>query len=131
MQRLIEEAKKARLNAYAPYSNFKVGAAIKMKDGTIITGCNVENASYGLAICAERNALTSMINMGYKKNEVEMMVIVADTPGPCSPCGACRQVMDELIDNDAKIILTNLKDDIKETNMSELLPYSFKDGDLN
>lgn len=127
MEKLIEEAKRARLNAYAPYSKFLVGAAIKVSDGTIITGCNVENISYGLTICAERNALFKMVSEGYKKEDAKMMVIIGDTDEPITPCGACRQVMAELLDNNCIIYLANLKNNIKKITMEELLPYGFKE----
>ncbi len=127
MEKLIEEAKKARLKAYAPYSNFQVGCAILLNDGTIITGCNVENASYGLSMCAERNAMFKMISMGYCKIDAKKMVIIGDTIDPISPCGACRQVMFELLTSSTEIYLTNLKGDVMKTNIDELLPYSFKE----
>ncbi len=127
MEKLIEEAKKARLKAYAPYSNFQVGCAILLNDGTIITGCNVENASYGLSMCAERNAMFKMISMGYCKIDAKKMVIIGDTIDPISPCGACRQVMFELLTSSTEIYLTNLKGDVMRTSIDELLPYSFKE----
>ena len=128
---LLNLAKKAREKAYAPYSKFKVGATILMKDGTIIEGCNVENAAYSLTICAERNALTSMVQRGYKKEDVLEMAIVADTENPCSPCGACRQVMNELLKQDTKIILGNLRDELQITSVKELLPFSFGKEELD
>ena len=127
---LLKMAIKARENAYAPYSKFKVGAAILLANGEYILGCNVENASYGLANCAERTALFSMIAKGYNKNDVVAMAIVGDTKNPISPCGACRQVMVELLPKNCPIILGNLKENIKELKLEEFLPYSFDDGDL-
>lgn len=121
----IKEAQLARLKAYAPYSNFLVGAAIELKDGTYIHGCNVENASYGLCNCAERSALFSLISQGYQTSDIVSMTIVADTKGPISPCGACRQVLYELMPADAKIILTNLSAETKVMTKYELLPYGF------
>lgn len=121
----LEEAKKARVHAYTPYSKFKVGAAIELKDGTIIHGANIENASLGLTNCAERSALYATYSQGYKKEDIKSITIVADTHDPVSPCGACRQVMNELLPNDAKITLANTKGDIKEVTKEELLPYSF------
>ena len=94
---LILKAKEAREASYSPYSKFKVGAAILMKDGTYILGCNVENSSYGLSICAERNALFQMVARGYKKTDAVAMCIIGQTDTPISPCGACRQVMEELL----------------------------------
>lgn len=128
---LLNKAKHARERAYAPYSNFKVGAAILMKDGTIIEGCNVENAAYSLAICAERNALSTMVQQGYKKADVKAMAIVANSELPCSPCGSCRQVMSELLNQNTKVILGNLNDKLHITSVKELLPFSFNSEDLN
>ena len=127
---LLNKAMDARNNAYAPYSKFKVGAAILLKNGTFILGCNVENASYGLSNCAERTALFSLIAKGYNKNDIVAMSIVGDTKMPISPCGACRQVMIELLPSKCPIVLGNLKNDIKELVVEDLLPYSFDDGDL-
>lgn len=131
IQKLYDEASKVRLNSYSPYSKFKVGAAILLNDGNIIVGTNVENASYGLANCAERSALFNLITKGYKKNDIKAMLIIADTDAPCSPCGACRQVISELMNGDADIILTNLRNDIKELKVKDLLPFSFTKEDLN
>lgn len=126
MRKLIEAAVNAREKAYVPYSNFKVGAAVLGKSGKIYTGCNIENASYGLSNCAERTAIFKAISEGEK--ELSTIAVVADTPGPVSPCGACRQVMTEFgID---QILLANLKGDQKVVNMHELLPFSFVKGDF-
>lgn len=129
-EKLLDMAILARTNAYAPYSNFKVGAAILLNDGEYILGCNVENASYGLANCAERTAIFSCVARGYNKEDIIAMAIVGDTKKPISPCGACRQVMVELLPSNCPIILGNLNKDIKEVKLEELLPYSFDDGDL-
>lgn len=128
--KLIEKATKARLNAYTPYSKFNVGAALLLKNGDIITGCNVENASYGLCNCAERTALFSAYAKGIRKDDIIAMSIVADTLGPCSPCGACRQVMAELLLPDTPIHMANLKGDSLTMTVKELLPYSFSGDDL-
>lgn len=128
--KLIEKATKARLNAYTPYSKFNVGAALLLKNGDIITGCNVENASYGLCNCAERTALFSAYAKGIRKDDIIAMSIVADTLGPCSPCGACRQVMAELLLPDTPIHMANLKGDSLTMTVKELLPYSFGGDDL-
>ncbi len=125
-KKLLEMAKKARENAYAPYSNFKVGAAIITEDGKVFTGANVENASYGLSICAERVALFKAVSEGYRK--FKAIAIVADTDGPVSPCGACRQVLSEFGDMD--VIMANVKGDMKVMKLSELLPESFTSEDL-
>ena len=102
-----------------------------MNDGTIIKGTNIENSSYGLAMCAERNALFSTYGSGYKQNDIKALLIVADTDGPCSPCGACRQVISELMSLEADVILTNMKNDIKVLKVKDLLPFAFSKDDLN
>jgi cytidine deaminase len=127
---LLDTALVARANAYAPYSKFKVGAAILLDNGKYILGCNVENASYGLSNCAERTALFKMISDGYTKNNVVAMAIVGDTLDVISPCGACRQVMLELLKPDCPILLCNLKRDMKEYKVIDLLPYAFSEKDL-
>ena len=129
--RLYEAAVAVRKNYYSPYSNFKVGASLLLDDNTIVSGTNVENSSYGLACCAERNALFTAVGMGYKKENIKALLVVANTDGPCSPCGACRQVISELMDKDADVILTNRKNDIKMFTVKELLPFSFSKDDLN
>ncbi len=126
-KKLLEEAILGREQAYTPYSKFKVGAAILLKNGAYIRGCNVENVSYGLCNCAERTALFKMISEGYKKEDVLAMAVVADTTLPCSPCGACRQVMAELLDKKTPILLGNMAREYKMTTVEELLPYSFEE----
>ena len=108
MEKLYQKAIEAYLNSYSPYSHFGVGAALLMKDGMIISGTNIENASYGLSNCAERTALFSAYTLGYKKEDIVKMLIVANTPGPVSPCGACRQVISELVGPEVPIVLSNL-----------------------
>lgn len=130
IDKLIDMALAGRTNAYTPYSKFKVGAAILLKDGKYITGCNVENSSYGLCICGERNALFQMIAKGYTKEDVVAFCVIGQTDDPISPCGACRQVMEELLKPDTPVILTNLERKIKITNVKELLPYSFSGDSL-
>ena len=120
-QELLNAALSARERAYAPYSKFLVGAAVLAKSGKIYTGCNIENASYGLTLCAERNALFSAVGAG--EREFTALCVVGDTEAPISPCGACRQVMAEF--KVPRIILANLKDDVKEYTLEELLPYGF------
>ena len=124
---LIEVAQKARRLSYSPYSKFKVGAAILLKDGSYITGCNIENVSYGLTNCAERTALFKMVSEGVTKDEVEAMCIIADTELPVSPCGACRQVMSELLNKDTLIVLATTSKKFKDTTVEELLPYAFEE----
>ena len=130
MKKLLDAATLARENAYVPYSHFKVGAALLLKNGEIITGCNIENASYGLCNCAERTALFKAYSEGIKKSDIVAMSICADTDGPVSPCGACRQVMAELLNHNTVVYLTNLKGDVKKMTVDELLPYSFSGSDL-
>ena len=127
---LIEKAKEARKLSYSPYSKFAVGAALLCKDGKVFQGANVENASYPLCMCAERNALYNAMMNGYKKSDFVALAIVADTDEPCSPCGACRQVISELFPKESKIYLANLKGALKETDIEELLPFSFSGDDL-
>ena len=118
---LLEAALVVRERAYAPYSKFLVGAAVRAESGKIYTGCNVENASYGLTVCAERNALFSAVGAGERK--FTALCVVGDTEEPISPCGACRQVVAEF--KVPRIILANLKGDVKEYTLEELLPLSF------
>ena len=120
-QELLNAALSARERAYAPYSKFLVGAAVLAKSGKIYTGCNIENASYGLTVCAERNALFSAVGAG--EREFTALCVVGDTEAPISPCGACRQVMAEF--KVPCIILANLKGDVKEYTLEELLPCRF------
>ncbi|NIE65984.1 cytidine deaminase [Burkholderia sp. Ax-1719] len=124
-QTLIDAAKAAREKAYAPYSRFKVGAALRTKDGKVFHGCNVENASYGLCNCAERTALFSAIAAGYRPGDFATMAVVAETDGPVAPCGACRQVMIELGTPALEVILVNLKGDVRVTSADALLPEAF------
>lgn len=120
---LLEAAKKAREFAYSPYSKFKVGAAVLAKSGSIYTGCNIENASYGLTNCAERTAIFKAIAAG--EVNLTALAVVADTKEPVSPCGACRQVIAEFKIN--KIIMGNLQGKMREVTLAELLPFSFTD----
>lgn len=125
---LIRDAVKAREFAYVPYSKFKVGAALLSKDGQIFHGCNIENAAYSVTNCAERTALFKAYSDGI--TQFATLVIVADTDGPVSPCGACRQVISELCDANMEVILTNLKGAIQRTTVAELLPGAFSLKDL-
>jgi cytidine deaminase len=130
MNKAIEEAKKARLKAYTPYSHFKVGAAIELNDGTFIHGANIENASFGLSICAERSALFSLYSQGYQKSDIKGITVIANHQHAVSPCGACRQVMHELLPENATITLLNLEGDMKTFKKDELLPYAFSFEDI-
>ncbi|ASB61615.1 cytidine deaminase [Bacillus sp. A053] len=128
-QELITEALKARDMAYAPYSKFQVGAALLTKDGKVYKGCNIENAAYSMCNCAERTALFKAVSEG--DTEFQMLAVAADTPGPVSPCGACRQVISELCTKDVVVVLTNLQGQIKEMTVEELLPGAFSSEDLH
>jgi cytidine deaminase len=123
---LINAARKVRLRAHAPYSGFQVGAALETSTGGIITGCNVENATYGLSICAERVAIVKAISEGVSK--FTRIAIVADTEAPTPPCGACRQILWEF-GGDLEIILANLTEVKATYRLSQLLPLPF-DGRL-
>lgn len=129
-EQLIKAATEARKLSYTPYSHFPVGAVLLTKDGKVFLGANVENSSYPLCMCGERNAVYHAMMEGYKKEDFAALAIVADTPTPCSPCGACRQVLSELFPKGTPIYLANLKGDIKETDVEELLPFAFSGDDL-
>ncbi len=122
MKKLIEAAIKSRENAHAPFSNFKVGAAIETKSGVIFTGCNVENASYGLTMCAERVAIFKAISEG--ETEFTNIAVVADTPELTTPCGACRQIIWEFC-GDISLTMANLKGETETLQMKELFPRAF------
>ncbi len=127
---LIKKAEEARKLSYSPYSHFAVGAALLCKDGRVFIGTNVENSSYPLCMCAERNALYNAMMNGVKKEDMVALALTADTDEPCSPCGACRQVISEIFPKDAPIYMANLKGDVKETTIQELLPFAFSSDDL-
>lgn len=121
LKKLISLAKSARLKAYAPYSKFKVGAAV-YSGGKIYTGCNVENASYGLTVCAERNAIFKAVSSGVKK--ISAIAVVLDAPDYGAPCGACRQVIYEF-GKDIDVIMATTKGKYKVVKIAEILPYAF------
>ena len=123
---LMLAARDAREQAYAPYSKFQVGAAVLTRDGRTFSGCNVENAAYGLCNCAERTALFSAIAAGCRPGDFTLLAVIADTPDPVSPCGACRQVMAELCGEAMTVLLGNLADAVEETTVGALLPGSFR-----
>jgi cytidine deaminase len=125
MDELLERAKNARERAYAPYSRFKVGAALLTKDGSVFDGCNVENASYGLCNCAERTAFFSAVAAGYTRDQFAALAVIGDTDGPIAPCGACRQVIIELGGPELTIRLSNLNGAIRDTTAREQLPDAF------
>jgi cytidine deaminase len=119
---LMQAARAVREHAHADYSGFKVGAALETADGTIFTGCNIENATYGLTVCAERVAIFKALSEGHR--EFRRMVVVAPPEAPTPPCGACRQVLWEFA-GDLELILANAKGETGRHRMSELLPQPF------
>lgn len=129
-KQLIELAKEARKLSYSPYSNFAVGAVLLTKDGKIFKGSNIENASYPLCMCAERNAIYNAYMNGYRKDDFVSLTLIADTDKPCTPCGACRQVLAELFPENAPINMANLKGEVLTMTIKELLPLSFSSEDL-
>jgi cytidine deaminase len=126
IEELIAAARQVRENAYAPYSRFQVGAALRTTSGRIFCGCNVENLSYGLTVCAERAAVFAAIAAGETK--FEAIAVVADSVQPVTPCGACRQVLAEF-SSDLQVCSANLQDQRYETTIAELLPRA-KEGIL-
>lgn len=131
MQEIVKKAIEGMNKTYSPYSHFGVGAALLMKDGTYITGCNIENAAYGVSMCAERTTMFTAHNLGYNlKEDVVKMCVVGNTKAPISPCGSCRQVMNELLRKDLVVVLANTNGDTKEVTVSDLLPYSFDEIEL-
>ena len=119
---MIGAATAVRENAYAPFSEFKVGSAIETDDGEIITGCNVESASYGLTVCAERVAIWKAISQG--KRKIKCIAVVADTEDLTPPCGVCRQIIWEF-GGDIPVILANLHGNTETVQMKDLLPRAF------
>ncbi|HKX29988.1 MAG TPA: cytidine deaminase [Blastocatellia bacterium] len=122
-QELVELARQAREQAYAPYSRFKVGAALESQDGRIFTGCNVENSSYPLSICAERVALGKAVSEGVRR--FSRLAVIADTHAPIPPCGACRQVIMELCGEDVLVLMADLKGHLEARTIGYLLPAPF------
>ena len=119
---LISAARRARRRALARFSGFKVGAALEAADGTIITGCNIENATYGLTICAERVAMFKALSEGYTK--FRRVAVVADTDAPTPPCGPCRQILWEF-GGELEVLLANLKRQTGTYRLADLLPLPF------
>ncbi len=128
-QNVIDEAFEAMNNAYAPYSNYHVGACVLCKDGKMFKGANIENASFGATNCGERSAIFAAYSNGYRKENIEALAIVTDGDRLAAPCGICRQVLSELLPQTMPIILSNGKE-VKETTISELLPFQFGEEDL-
>ena len=121
---LIAAARRAREFAHAGYSNFKVGAALETADGAVITGCNIENATYGLTVCAERVAMFKALSEGHR--QFRRIAIVADTANPTPPCGACRQILWEFA-GDLEVVLANLTQEAGRHRLRDLLPLPFDD----
>jgi cytidine deaminase len=119
---LIAAARKARRHAHAAFSGFKVGAALETADGVIVTGCNIENATYGLTLCAERVAMFKALSEGHRK--FRKVVVVADTQAPTPPCGPCRQILWEF-GGDLEVILANLRRETGRHRLGHLLPLPF------
>lgn len=124
---LMKIARKARQNAYAPYSHFAVGAALLTESDKVYTGCNIENASYGLTCCAERNAIFAAVCAGERR--FKMLAVAADSLEPVAPCGACRQVIAEF--GIPLVVMGNLKETTKTMTAEELLPYGFGQESMN
>ncbi|MCX6582671.1 MAG: cytidine deaminase [Candidatus Aminicenantes bacterium] len=122
-EKLLKAAQQIKEKAYAPYSNFHVGAALLTPSGKMYTGCNVENTSYGLTICAERNAIFQMINDG--QHEIGEILVIGDTDQFLPPCGACRQVIAEFASKDTIIYMCNRNGQFKKTSVAEIIPFSF------
>ncbi len=125
---LVEAAAQVRENAYAPYSNFKVGAAIRAASGTVYLGVNVENAAYPEGTCAEAGAIAAMIAGG--DTRITEIAVIADAPRPVPPCGGCRQKLAEFGGGDTKVTLATTRGEMLETTVSELLPGAFSDRDM-
>lgn len=127
-QKLIEAALSARENAYVPYSHFKVGAALITEDGRIFTGCNIENASYGAANCAERTAIFKAISEGY--TTINALAVVGDVKNYTYPCGICRQVIAEFSNKDTVVIIAKNKEEYIVKSIKDILPGAFTKDDL-
>ena len=127
-EKMFEKAKKAQKNAYVPYSEFPLGAAVLTEDGSIYTGVNIENASFSLTNCAERSAIFTAVSKG--KRKIKALLLVSSTKNPVPPCGACRQVIQEFADGEIEIIM--MTEDGKEVTMTstELLPGAFSKNDM-
>jgi cytidine deaminase len=119
---LVTAARMARERAVAPYSKFKVGAALETSDGTVVTGCNIENATFGLTLCAERVAVFKAVSEGYR--QFRRIAIVADTQEPTPPCGPCRQILWEFC-GDIEVVLANLAEEKGTYQLKDLLPLPF------
>lgn len=122
-KKLVEAARQARARAFAPYSGFSVGAALECRDGTVFTGCNIENSSYGLSLCAERVAIFKAVSEG--RRDFVRIAVIADSHAPVRPCGACRQVISDLFGPQAEVIMANLSGAVEIKTVGEILPIPF------
>ena len=122
-EQLVKKALEAKDNAYAPYSGFKVGAAVLTSEGKVYTGCNVENASYGAAICAERTAIVKAVSDG--KADITAIAVASNSGDYTFPCGICRQVMAEFLHEEASVICSSKSGEYKVYKFKELLPEAF------
>ena len=127
LESVMAAARAASENAYAPYSDFHVGAAILTGDGALHAGCNVENASYGLAICAERNAAATMVTADPEDREIRLVAVFSPDASPCFPCGACRQVLREF---GCKEVIVEEAAGLRRYPFEEILPHAFGPEDL-
>lgn len=123
IRRLIRAAEQAKAGAYVPYSRFRVGAALLCRDGSVYTGCNIENASYSVTNCAERTALFKAVSEGHR--EFLAIAIVSDSAGPTPPCGACRQALAEFCGSDFTILMCSSSLNYRQTTLGDLLPFAF------
>ncbi|XJS10035.1 cytidine deaminase [Aerococcaceae bacterium WGS1372] len=130
IKQLIEEAHKIKPNSYSPYSGFRVGAAIKMNDGKIFTGVNVENVSFGATNCAERSAIFTAISEGYAPKTIEAIAVSGDTDDYLPPCSICRQVFVEFCNPETPVFLTRKDGGIYESSVEQLVPFAFSTMDM-
>jgi len=121
---LIDAARVAQSRAYAPFSRFPVGAAMRMEDDSIVSGCNVENRSYGLCVCAERTAIGTAVNRGLRRPKA--LVVVTEATPPAPPCGMCRETLAEFASGDLPILMLNDRNERRETTLGELFPEPFE-----
>lgn len=129
LQKLLKSAVQAKENSYSPYSKFRVGAALLCADGTIVTGCNIENAAFSPTICAERTAVVKAVSEG--KRSFTAIAIAGDGEGYISPCGVCRQVLAEFVDlHNFLVYQMDSRGNYRENTMEELLPFSFGNVDM-
>lgn len=129
-EQLMTAARGVLKNSYSPYSKFPVGAALLLTDGSVITGVNVENVSFGATNCAERTAIFTALTQGYKKGDFVAIAVAGDTEDFLPPCSICRQVMAEFFTPNMPVYLTNRAGDIKELALKELLPFAFTELDM-